>query len=120
MVMIAVAGAGVLGWIVADEPIIATACVVAADLLGAAMMVPKTYRDPDSETLSTFALASVSGALAIGAVGTPELSLLLYPVYFMLVNCAIAVFIHHRRGVLHSARRQASYGAVAAQAGVPT
>ena len=29
-------------------------------------MAPKTYRDPDSETLSTFALASVSGALATG------------------------------------------------------
>ena len=84
------------------------------------MMVPKTYRDPHSETLSTFALASVSGALAIGAVGTPQLSLLLYPVYFMLVNGAIAVFIHHRRAVLHSARRQASYGAVAARSVVPT
>ena len=60
----------------ADEPIVATACVVAADLLGAAMMVPKTYRDPDSETLPHSPWQG-SGALAIGAVGTPELSLLL-------------------------------------------
>ena len=52
--------------------IIATACVVAADLIGAAMMVPKTYRDPGSETLATFALASLSGALAAGAVGAPD------------------------------------------------
>ena len=42
MVMIAIAGAGVAGWIVADEPLVATVCVVAADLIGAAMMVPKT------------------------------------------------------------------------------
>jgi hypothetical protein len=32
--MIALAGGGVIGWIVADEPIIATACVVAPTLSG--------------------------------------------------------------------------------------
>ena len=98
--MIAIAGAGVVGWIVADEPLVATACVVAADLLGAAMMVPKTYRDPESETLVTFAFASVGGALAAGAVGAIDLSLLLYPVYYCLVNGAIALLIVHRRAVL--------------------
>ena len=100
VLMIALAGGGVIGWIVAGEPVIATACVVAADLIGAAMMVPKTYRDPCSETLATFALASLSGALAAGAVGALTLSLLLYPVYFCLVNGAIAVLIHHRRSLL--------------------
>jgi hypothetical protein len=49
----------VIGWVVANEPVIATACVVAADFIGAAMMVPKVYRDPASETLATFALASL-------------------------------------------------------------
>ena len=44
----------------------------------------------------------MSGALAAGAVGVPEASLLLYPVYFMLVNGAIAIFIHHRRRVLYT------------------
>ena len=99
-VMVALAGAGVVGWVVVDEPVIATACVVAADLLGAAMMVPKTYRDPGSETLATFALASLSGALAAGAVGAPDPSLLLYPVYYCIVNGAIAVLIHRRRATL--------------------
>ena len=79
LVMIAIAGAGVAGWLVADEPIVATVCVVAADLVGAALMLPKTYRDPESETLVTFALASVGGALAAGAVGAVDVSLLLYP-----------------------------------------
>jgi hypothetical protein len=100
LVMIAIAGAGVIAWIVADEPLVATACVVAADVIGAAMMVPKTYRHPKSETLVTFAFASLGGALAAGAVGAIDLSLLLYPVYFCLVNGAIALLIHHRRAVL--------------------
>jgi hypothetical protein len=41
-VMIAIALGGVIGWIAADEPILATACVVAADVIAAAMMIPKT------------------------------------------------------------------------------
>ena len=100
VVMIAIAGGGVAGWLIADEPIVATACVVAADLIGAALMVPKTYRDPESETLVTFAFASLGGALAAGAVGAVDVSLLLYPVYYCLVNGAIALLIHQRRLVL--------------------
>jgi hypothetical protein len=46
------------------------------------MLVPKTYRDPRSQTLSTFALAGLSGALAAGFVGAPDASLLPYPAYF--------------------------------------
>ena len=64
------------------------------------MMVPKTYHDPASETLATFAFASIGGALAAGAVGALDPSLLLYPVYYCLVNGAIALLILHRRGVL--------------------
>jgi hypothetical protein len=100
LVMIGIAAVGVIGWIMADEPLVATVCVVVADLLGAAMMVPKTYRDPESETLVTFAFAAVGGALAAGAVGSVDLSLLLYPVYYCLVNGAIALLIYHRRAVL--------------------
>jgi hypothetical protein len=100
LVMIAIAGGGVAGWLIADEPVVATACVVAADRIGAAMMVPKTYRDPHSETLITFVLASVSGALAAGAVGAFDVSLLLYPVYFCMANGALALLIYQRRLVL--------------------
>jgi hypothetical protein len=100
LVMMSIAGGGVAGWLIADEPVVATACVVAADLIGAAMMVPKTYRDPHSETLITFALASVSGALAAGAVGAFDVSLLLYPVYFCMANGALALLIYQRRLVL--------------------
>ena len=53
-------------------------------------MTPKAYRDPHSETLAMYALASVGGALAAGAVGTFDVSLLLYPVYYCLANAAIA------------------------------
>jgi hypothetical protein len=96
-IMMAIALGGVTGWLLADEPIVATACVVAADSIGVALMVPKTYRDPDSETLATFALASVAGILSAGAVAALEPSLLLYPAYYFLANAAIALLIVRRR-----------------------
>ena len=43
MVMVGMAMGGVIGWIVADEPIVATVCVVAADLIGAAMNGPRRH-----------------------------------------------------------------------------
>jgi hypothetical protein len=98
--MLGLAGGGVIGWIVADQPIVAIACVIAADLVATALMAPKTYRDPGSETLVTYAGASLAGALAAGAVGAVDVSLLLYPVYYCLVNITIAILISHRRSVL--------------------
>jgi len=98
--MIAIAGGGVVGWIAIDEPLVATTCVVLADLIGAGMMVPKTYRDPESETLVTFAFASLGGALAAGSVGALDASLLLYPVYYCVINGAIALLISTRRAAL--------------------
>jgi hypothetical protein len=103
LALIAVAAAGVTGWLLSGEPLVATVCVVAADLIAAAMMVPKTYRDPGSETLATFVYASIGGALAAGAVGVGDnagATLLLYPIYYCLANGAIAVLIHRRRTVL--------------------
>ena len=91
-----------------DEPIVATVCVIAADLIAAAMMVPKVCRDPGSETLVTFALAGVGGALAAGAVGVADASLLCYPIYYCLVNAGMALLIHHRRAVLGAAPAFAS------------
>ena len=74
----------------------ATAGVIAADLVGATMMIPKTWRDPNSETLVTYVLAGVSGALATAAVAAPDPALLLYPAYFALINAAIAAMIVQR------------------------
>jgi hypothetical protein len=95
--LISVAGAGVAGWLLAGDPPVATACVIAADLIAAAMMVPKAWRDPRSETLSMFAWASVAGALSLAAVAAPEPSLLAYPAYYCLVNGALAMLIAGRR-----------------------
>jgi hypothetical protein len=95
--LLAVAGAGVAAWILAGPPLVATAGVVVADFAAAAMMAPKAYRDPRSETLVTFAGASVGGALAAAAAGTGDPALLVYPAYYCAVNAALAALIALRR-----------------------
>src|SRR5262245_39687207 len=91
--LIGIAGAGVAGWLIADDPVVAVVCVIVADISAAAMMTPKACRDPDSETVTMFALASVAGGLAAGAVGAPDVSLLLYPAYYCVVNGSMALLI---------------------------
>jgi hypothetical protein len=66
-----------------------------------AMMVPKTWREPGSETLSTFTWASVGGALSAAAECRLEFSLLLYPTYYCLVNGGLALLIAVRRTTRH-------------------
>jgi hypothetical protein len=100
LALLALAGLGLAGWQAVDEPVVATSCVIAADLVAALMMTPKTWRDPHSETLSTFVLAAASGALAVGAVGVLSARLLMYPLYFVAVNAALSAVIVHRRRVL--------------------
>ena len=76
--LFAFACAGLVGWVLAREPVVAVV-------------------DPHSETLAMYALASVAGALAAAAVGALDVSLLLYPAYYCVVNGAMALLIFVRR-----------------------
>jgi hypothetical protein len=100
LALLGVAAVGVAGWQALDEAVVATGFVIAADLAAAVMMLPKAWRDPHSETLSTFVLAAASGALMVGAVDGLSAPLLVYPVYFVAVNTALAAVMAHRRRVL--------------------
>jgi hypothetical protein len=96
-VLMAVAALGIVGWVVSAQPLVATVCVVVADLAGVLLMMPKTWRDPRSETASSFVLAAGSGALGAAAVGSLDVDLLLYPAYFGAVNAFTAAVILLRR-----------------------
>jgi hypothetical protein len=99
-VLIAIAAGGMAAWVLVDEPSSPPPASSPRDLIAAAMMVPKVHRDPGSETLVTFALAGAGGALAVGAVGAADLSLLCYPIYYCLVNWRAALLIHQRRALV--------------------
>ena len=97
LTILTIAAAGVVAWALVSTPVVATAFVVFADTLAVGLMLPKTWRDPASETLALYALASVSGILSALAVGGLDASLLLFPVYFALANAFLATVIMGRR-----------------------
>jgi hypothetical protein len=95
--LLAIAAAGVAGWYLAGDPTVATLCVVLADMVAVAMMVPKTYADPYSETLSTFALSGLSTIPAMLAVGALDFGLLVYPGYVLCADLLVVGIIVARR-----------------------
>jgi hypothetical protein len=97
LALLAVAGAGVAGWYLAGDPTIATAGVVVADTAAVLMMLPKTYRDPHSETLSAYWLSTTSVLFAAASVGSLNVSLLLYPGYLTVADSMVIGMIVMRR-----------------------
>jgi hypothetical protein len=102
-VMLVIAGVGVAGWFVFTDPTLATLAVILADVMGVVLMLPKAWRDPASETISTFVLTSVVGVCALAAVGSLEFSLVIYPVYYIVANGIIAAVLIHRRPIVRRA-----------------
>jgi hypothetical protein len=101
-VMLAVAVAGIAGWWVSSDPAEALAGLVVADSIGVAMMLPKTWRDPHSETVATFELATASGLLGMLAVGGIDPVLLAWPGYLTTANGVTAGVIVVRRLALRA------------------
>ncbi len=95
--VMAVAGLGVVAWAVSSTPVVATIATIFADMLGIALMTPKTWRDPRSETFSTYVLGGVSGVFSAFAVGSLDISLLLFPIWIAVASGVIATTIAMRR-----------------------
>lgn len=98
--LVGIAALGIVGWRVADDPVVATCAVAAADLVAVGMMLPKTYRHPYSETLSMYVIGLVSVGFAIAAVGEVAPALLIYPLYILLADSiVIGVIVVRRRSL---------------------
>jgi hypothetical protein len=100
LALLSLAGLGVVGWQLAGDPTVATCSVVAADLIAVALMLPKTYRQPGSETLATYAIGVVSTLFALAAVNSTAPSLLIYPLYILVADGAVVAVIALRRRAL--------------------
>ena len=100
LLMFAVAGGGVYAAVTLTDPTLATYGVIVADVAGALMMVPKSWRDPHSETLSTFVLTSLVGVCALLSVGALDAALMVYPAYYVVANALVATLLVSRRRAL--------------------
>ena len=97
ILLLAIAALGVVGWYLAGDPTIATLCVVISDLVAVVMMMPKTYADPYSETLSAYVMSALSGACALVAVGSLDFGLIVYPAYIVCADLAVAAIVLAQR-----------------------
>ncbi len=116
LALLGLAAAGVAGWLLLDTPVVATCCVVLADAVGFALMLPKAWHRPWTETASTYVLAGLSGACAVGAVGSVDVAVVLYPAWFAVSNLALGTLLMLRRYVLQLASA-AGWGRASAPAG---
>lgn len=88
-----VAAGGLVAWYFMETAVYALATTISISLLGGAVKVLKSYQNPDSETLSTWAWSFVASVCAIVAVGDLNWVILAYPLYLFTLNGAIVVAI---------------------------
>ena len=85
------ASLGLVLWYFTKEPALALFMVIFVDGIGAVLTIQKAYKDPSSETTSTWFLSGLSGLVAAFAVGSFNWILLSYPIYICLANWAVIV-----------------------------
>lgn len=85
------AGIGLVIWYVTNEAIYALLMVIIIDTIGTYLTVTKTYKEPETETMSTWAMSGTSGIFGMLAVGSLNIVLLAYPLYIMFANYAVVI-----------------------------
>lgn len=90
IVALVVAFLGLILWWFFQEAALALILVIIIDVAGAIPTIIKSYKNPESETLSTWILSSLSGFLGMLAVGSINPVLLVYPIYIWLINLITA------------------------------
>jgi len=83
------AGVGLILWYLTREASFALVFVILVDSIGTFLTLMKSYKDPGSETLSTWVMSGTSGIFGMLAVGSFNLILLAYPFYIVLANYVI-------------------------------
>lgn len=83
------AAAGLILWTLTDSAVYALTITISISLLGGSVTVLKAYREPNSETQSTWFLSCIASWFAILSVGEANWVLLAYPMYLFTLNGAI-------------------------------
>lgn len=94
IISLIVAALGLGLWVVTNQPLLALLCVVIVDAAGSWLTVFKAYKDPGSETLSTWIMDCISSIFALVAIGSLNYTLMLYPAYLFFANGAVVVAIY--------------------------
>jgi len=88
-----IVGIGLMLWYFTKEAAIALYIVIGIDFTGTILTIQKAYLEPETETLSTWILATIGGFLTILAVGKLDIVLLSYPIFIFAMNGTIVLAI---------------------------
>lgn len=90
---------GVVMWYMTETSAYALAIAIGISLMGGCLTAAKAYREPDSETLSTWVISFIASVFAIVAVGSLSPILLAYPVYLFTLYATfiVAIFLGRKR-----------------------
>ncbi len=88
---------GILLWLWLDSPAAAIVVAVITDFVGALPTLRHSWSDPSEETWQTFVYAIVGPIITIASLPAISLEGLLYPMYFVFINAAIAAVVIYRR-----------------------
>jgi hypothetical protein len=93
------AGMGLIIWFITKDAIYSLIIVIIIDAIGVYLTIIKAYKEPESETVSTWFISGTASIFGMLAVGSLNFVLLLYPLYLFLANYAVIVAIFLGRKV---------------------
>lgn len=84
---------GIILWKTLSSPLLALVCAIIADGTGALMIIVKSYKHPQTETLTMWALGIVASFLTMLSVGKLDFALLAMPFYGFVFSSIIVLAI---------------------------
>lgn len=91
------AGFGITVWKATNRPILALLIVIFIDSIGNLLIVEKSWRAPYTENIITYTLGGMAAILGLLAVGSWDVTKVLFPVYAVFVNFFIVGVLDYRR-----------------------
>jgi len=80
---------GIILWYFTENAAYALAITISISLMGGSVTVIKAFKEPESETMSTWVISLIASVCAIVSVGKVDFILLAYPLYLFVLYCAI-------------------------------
>ena len=85
------AALGLVLWYFTDTAVYALGITISISLIGGAVTVVKAFRNPESETMTTWFASMVASMCAIASVGKLDWVILAYPLYLLVLNGSIVI-----------------------------
>lgn len=93
LICLLIALCGIILWQMTQNPIVGLYTAIGADLVGMIPELIKTYRWPETEIVSFFAIDTFAGFLNILATSNPKMNNLAYPTYIFLINLMMTLLV---------------------------